>query len=47
MIKTKNHYTYNIQMLKWIEKGDISKSSEAFIKHYDENSNKGYIFEAD
>ena len=32
---------------KWIEKGDISKFNEAFIKNYDENSDKGYIFEVD
>ena len=32
---------------KWIEKGDISKFNEAFIKNYDENSYKGYILEVD
>ena len=32
---------------KWIEKDDISKFNEAFIKNYDENSDKGYILEVD
>ena len=32
---------------KWIKKDDISKFNEAFIKNYDENSDKGYIFEVD
>ena len=32
---------------KWIGKGDVSKFNEAFIKNYDENSDKGYIFEVD
>ena len=32
---------------KWIEKDDISKFDENFIKIYDENSDKGYIFEVD
>ena len=32
---------------KWIEKDDISKFDEKFIKIYDENSNKGYILEVD
>ena len=32
---------------KWIEKDGISKFDETFIKNYDENSHKGYIFEAD
>ena len=32
---------------KWIEKDDISKSNEQFIKNYDENSDKGYILEVD
>ena len=30
---------------EWIEKDDISKFDETFIKNYDENSDKGYIFE--
>ena len=32
---------------EWIEKDDISKFDETFIKEYDENSDKGYIFEVD
>ena len=32
---------------KWIEKDDISKFDEKFIKNYDENSDKGYILEVD
>ena len=32
---------------KWIEKDDISKFDERFIKNYDENSDKGYILEVD
>ena len=32
---------------KWIEKDDKSKINEKFIKNYDENSDKGYIFEVD
>ena len=32
---------------KWIEKGDISKFNEAFIKNYDEDSDQGYILEVD
>ena len=31
----------------WIEKNDISKHDEKFIKNYDENSDKGYILEVD
>ena len=30
---------------KWIKK--LSKFNKDFIKNYDENSNKGYIFEVD
>ena len=30
---------------KWVKK--LSKFNEGFIKNYDENSNKGYIFEVD
>ena len=30
---------------KWIE--DTSKINEEFIKNYDENNDKGYIFEVD
>ena len=36
-----------VRNFKWIEKGDISKFNEAFIKNYDENSDKGYILEVD
>ena len=36
-----------VRNFKWIEKGDISKFNEVFIKNYDENSDKGYIFEVD
>ena len=32
---------------KWIEKVDISKLDEKFMKNYDENSDKGYILEVD
>ena len=32
---------------KWIEKVDISKFDEKFMKNYDENSDKGYILEVD
>ena len=34
-----------VRNFKWIEKGDISKFNEDFIKNYDKNSDKGYIFE--
>ena len=30
---------------KWVD--DLSIFTEDFIKNYDENSNKGYIFEVD
>ena len=32
---------------KWIDKDDISKFDEKFIKNFDENSDKGYILEVD
>ena len=32
---------------KWVEKDDILKFDEKFIKNYDENSDKGYILEVD
>ena len=32
---------------KWIDKDDILKFDEKFIKNYDENSDKGYILEVD
>ena len=36
-----------VRSFKWIEKGDILKFNEAFIKNYDENSDKVYILEVD
>ena len=36
-----------VRNFKWIEKGNISKFNEDFIKNYDENSAKEYIFEVD
>ena len=32
---------------KWIEKDDISKFDEEFIKNYDEDSDQGYILDVD
>ena len=32
---------------KWIKKDDLSNFDEKSIKKYDENSDKGYIFEVD
>ena len=32
---------------KWLEKDDLSKFDEKFIKNYDESSDKGYILEVD
>ena len=32
---------------KWVEKDDLSKFNESFIKIYDENNDKRYNFEAD
>ena len=32
---------------EWIEKDNLSKFNESFIKNYDEKSDKGYILEAD
>ena len=32
---------------EWVEEDDLSKFDESFIKNYDENSDNGYIFEAD
>ena len=34
-----------VNNFKWTE--DTSKINEEFIKHYDENKNKGYILEVD
>ena len=36
-----------VDNFKWIEKDDILKFNEKFIKNYDENSDKGYILEVD
>ena len=36
-----------VRNFKWTEKDDISKLDEKFIRNYDENSDKGYIFEVD
>ena len=36
-----------VRNFKWMEKGDILKFNEDFIKNYDENSDKGYIIEVD
>ena len=32
---------------KWIEKDNLSKFDEKFVKDYDENSDKGYILEGE
>ena len=32
---------------EWVKEDDLSKFDESFIKNYDENSDNGYIFEAD
>ena len=37
----------SVRNFKWIEKDEVSKFDEKFIKNYDENSDKGYIFEVD
>ena len=36
-----------VHNFKWIEKDDISKFDEKFIKNYDGNGDKGYILEVD
>ena len=36
-----------INYFKWIETNDLSIFNEKFIKHYDENSDTGYILEVD
>ena len=35
----------SVNNFKWVE--DTSRINEEFLKHYNENSNKGYIFEVD
>ena len=37
----------SVRNFKWIEKDEVSKFDEKFIKNYDENSDKGYILEVD
>ena len=37
----------SVRNFKWIEKDEVSKFDEKFIKNYDENSDKGCIFELD
>ena len=32
---------------RWLDSDEINKINEEFIKNYNENDNKGYIFEAD
>ena len=32
---------------EWVEKSRLSRFNEIFIKHYDENSNKGCFLEVD
>ena len=32
---------------EWVEKDDLSKFDKKFMENYDENSDKGYIFEVD
>ena len=32
---------------KWVKKDDLLKFNEEFIKSYDENSNKGLLYEVD
>ena len=36
-----------VRNFKWIEKDDVSKFNEEFIKNYDEDSDQGYILEVD
>ena len=33
--------------IKWVEKENILKFDDKFLKNYDENSNKAYIIEVD
>ena len=32
---------------KWVKEDDLSNFNQSFIKHYDENSDKGYILKVD
>ena len=32
---------------EWVEKDDLIKFNESFIKNYDENCDKGYILDVD
>ena len=46
MIKTLNHYTsctFNANGFEWVK--DLSQFKGDFIKHYNENSVKGYFLE--
>ena len=36
-----------VKDFKWIEKEELSKFNESFIKNYDENANVGYFLEVD
>ena len=36
-----------VRNYKWIEKDDISKFEEKFIKKFDDDSDQGYILEVD
>ena len=36
-----------VDCFKWVEEDDLSNFNESFIKNYDENSDNGYILEAD
>ena len=36
-----------VDSFKWMEKDNLSKFDEEFIKDYDENSDKGYLLEVD
>ena len=36
-----------VDSFKWVKADDLLKFNESFIKNYDENFDKGYIFEVD
>ena len=36
-----------VNNFKWVGKNNLSKLNGTFIKNYDENSDKGYMFEVD